>query len=389
MNNVSNSTAEKTAETTVKNLRERVGARASIIGIITNFALSAMKFLVGFISGSVAIMADAINNCSDAGSSAVTLISFKLSAKPADRDHPFGHARIEYIASMIVSFLILKVGFDILVDSGKSIFFPSEDAAPVIDALTIVVLSVSIAVKLCLALYYRITGKQIGSDTLKAASTDSLFDVISTSAVLISSVVVKLTGIVIIDAIVGLCVSLLIVYAGIKILLETKNSLLGEAPVEETLRSIEEKIALYPEVIGVHDMMIHNYGPNHYIASFHAEVDGSEDIYMLHDVIDNLEKSIYNDLGIICTVHMDPLVTNDETVNELKAITAEAIKSVDESMRFHDFRAVVGNTHTNLIFDVVLPYESTLTEKEVRTLISNAVSAQRSDCFCVITVDRG
>lgn len=368
--------------------RERYGSFASIVGIVTNFILSGIKFLAGILSGSLAIMADAVNNISDAGSSAVTLVSFKLSAKPADRDHPFGHARIEYIASMIVSFIILKVGIDFLFDSVKKIFVPSADELK-IEILTIIILSSSILMKLGLAAFYRIAANKIDSSSLRAASADSLFDVISTTAVLVSSVVVKLTGITLIDAIVGVGVSVLILVAGINILNEMKNSLLGEAPVEGMVSEIEGLISEYTDIIGIHDMMIHNYGPKHYIASFHAEVDGSRDVFEMHDVIDNVEKDIHQRLGILCTIHMDPLVTNDEKLNELKKLVNDVIAKIDTTITVHDFRAVVGNTHTNLIFDVVLPFESKYTENDIKALISAEVSNVRHDCFCVITVDRG
>ena len=267
---------------------------------------------------SAAIVADALNYLSDAGSSIITLVSFKLSAKPADRDHPFGHARIEYIASMIISFLILLVGFETLTSSISVLLGISTAESPDFSTVSLIILSLSILLKLWLALFYRTVGKKINSGVIKASSVDSLADCVSTLAVLVSAIIIKATGMPIIDTVVSIGVAVMIVVAGIRILNETKNSLLGEAPVKEQINEIDKIIAEFPEVIGVHDLMIHNYGPNHYIASLHAEVDGAKDIYMLHDMIDNLEKRIHTDLNIMCTIHMDPIVTDDETVNELK-----------------------------------------------------------------------
>ena len=370
-------------------VRGKYGTFSSIVGICINFILAGIKFLAGFISGSVAIIADAVNNLSDAGSSAVSFVSFKIASKPADRDHPFGHARIEYVASLIVSFLILTVGLDLLKESGYGILGLGEAEELKISYLTFIILGISIAMKLWLGLFYRTVAKRIDSSVIKAASTDCFSDCISTSAVIISSVIIKLTNVQIVDSIVGLAVSALILIAGIKILNETKNSILGEAPVEDTVKAIEEIADGYAEIVGIHDMMVHNYGPNHYIASFHAEVNGEDDIYLLHDAIDNVEQEIFSKLGIVCTIHLDPIAVNDEVTNELKKIATDAARSVNESITIHDFRAVIGNTHTNLIFDIVLPFESKLSEAEVIKAVSDNVSALRENTFCVIKVDRG
>jgi hypothetical protein len=225
---------------------------------------------------------------------------------------------------------------------------------------------------------------------VKASSVDSLLDCISTSAVLISGILVKITSFAIIDSIVGILISALIFIAGLKILNETKNSLLGEAPLNSQVDDIKKIVAEYPEILGIHDLIIHNYGPNSFIASFHAEVDGAGDIYALHDLIDNVEKRISEELQVSCTVHMDPVVTDDETLNELKAFVCEVIANeVDNSITIHDFRAVTGVTHTNLIFDVVLPFESKHSPDEIAELISSKVLSKRENCYCVITVDRG
>jgi cation diffusion facilitator family transporter len=368
--------------------RERLGSFAGLVGILGNLLLALMKLIVGLLAGSVAIVADALNNFSDAGSAIVTLVSFKMAAKPADRDHPFGHARIEYIASMIVSFLILLVGSELFIDSVKKLLSPELLASQEISLFTLIVLGVSIVAKLLLSLFYRSVGSELNSPTLKASAQDSLFDCISTSAVLICSVIVKLTGFAPLDAIVGLGVSTLIFVAGIRILNETKNSLLGEAPVDQTVNAITEIINRYPEALGIHDMMIHNYGPSHFIASLHVEVDGSADMFELHDCIDNIERTIHNELGILCTIHMDPIVTDDETVSALRDFITMAVHHVDERLSIHDFRTVIGQSHTNMIFDLVIPFEIERDTDEICRAIEKEVWLHHPNYYGVITVDR-
>ena len=289
--------------------RARLGGRVGIVGIVCNALLFVLKFLVGSAFGSLAICADAFNNLSDAGSSAVSYVSFRIAAKPADRDHPFGHARIEYIASMIVSFLILLVAFELGTDAVKSIVSPAESAR--FSILTVLVICFSVLCKLSLAAYNLHVGRRIDSDVMRATATDCLSDCISSVAVLVSALILRFTG-VDIDAYVGLAVSILILIAGIRILIDTKNSLLGEAPVKEVVDGIKRIVSGYPAVIGMHDMVVHSYGPGHTFATFHAEVDGRVNVYDSHDVIDEIEKRISSELSIACTIHMDPLVTDDE-----------------------------------------------------------------------------
>ena len=369
-------------------VRKSYGTLASIVGVAVNFILAGIKFVAGMLASSVAITADALNNLSDAGSSVITFFSFKISSKPADKGHPFGHARMEYIASMVVSLLILLVGAEMLLDSGRTLIDPASAEPIEVSLVTIIILSVSVLMKLWLAVFYRKIGKKINSGVVRASGTDSLSDAISTLAVLTSSIIIKFTGWQIIDSIVGIAVSVMIIVAGAKILNETKNSLLGEAPVEETVTKIRGIVAEYPDIIGMHDLMVHNYGPSHFIASLHAEVDGGEDIYRLHDMIDNVERRIKDELDIACTIHMDPIVTNDETVNSLKEMLLGVISEEQLSVEIHDFRVVIGETHTNMIFDVVLPFESPLCECEIVERISGAVAAKSENCYCVITVDR-
>ena len=368
-------------------VRERYGVFSSIVGIITNLILASLKLVAGLLSASIAIVADALNNLSDAGSSIISFVSFKIAAKPADKEHPFGHARIEYVSSMIVSFLILLVGFELMTSSISGLV-SGEGTQLEVTALTYIILSASILLKLWLGLFYRKIAKKIDSSVVAAAAADSFSDCASTSAVLVSSVIIGISGWWFIDSIVGLAVAVMIIIAGIKILNETKNSLLGEAPVQEVVDSIKSTVEKYPEVVGIHDMLVHNYGPKTYIVSFHAEVDGERDIYELHDAIDNIEREINEDLRILCTIHMDPIVTHDETVNELREFTAGTVKEVCPEATIHDFRTVIGQTHTNLIFDLVLPFDVKGAPGDIVDAVKAAISKKRDYCFCVITVDR-
>lgn len=377
-------------QTANPSVRKSYGTLASVVGIIVNIILAIIKLIAGFLSGSVAILADAFNNLSDSGSSVITLLSFKVSSKPADKEHPYGHARFEYIASMIVSFIIMLVGGELFLDSAKTLVGIGEPKATEITTVTIIILSVSIVLKLWLGIFYRKIAKSIDSTVVRAASTDSFNDTISTVAVLISSIVIAIKPEWnILDAIVGIIVSIPIMIAGFKLLNETKDVLLGEGPVDETVNAMQKIIADFPDIIGIHDLMVHNYGPNKFVASFHAEVDGKKDIYYLHDMIDNVERRINEELNISCTIHMDPIVTDDENVTELKKFLIETMKEAGLELSIHDFRTVIGQTHTNMIFDVVLPFDHPLSEDEVKAKISQIVHEKRENCYCVITVDRG
>ena len=366
-------------------VRAAYGTLSGIVGIVVNLLLFAGKFVAGTLSGSIAISADAFNNLSDAGSSIVSLVSFRIAAKPADRDHPFGHARIEYIASMIVSFLILIVGFEIVSDSVKKII--SRESSLVFSVLSIVILSVSILAKLWLALFNYRLGKKIGSDVMRATAVDSLSDTVSTTAVLVATLIFRFTGLDI-DAWVGLAVALFIFWAGIRILRETQNSLLGEAPVKEVTDAIDAIVSGYPAILGIHDLMIHSYGPGHSFASFHAEVDGADDVYESHDVIDEVERRIRDELSIVCTIHMDPINTDDALTTSLREETAELVREIDPGITIHDFRIVPGVTHTNLIFDVAVPFEVKMTVSEIKDAVSQKVRERHENYYAVVTVDR-
>ena len=365
-------------------VRRACGSAVSIVGIIANIFLAAFKMLAGILSGSISITADAMNNLSDAGSQVVSFISFKISGKPADRDHPFGHARIEYVASMVVSFIVLLVGFELMMDSVAKILAP-EPTNP--GTLVIVILAASIAVKLWLFVFGRSAAKKINSDVVKAAATDSLSDAIATSAVLVSTIICSTTGLNT-DGYMGVIVAVIVMIAGIKILNETKNSILGSAPEPELIDEIVRITREYPEALGIHDMVVHNYGPGNTIASFHVEVDGMQNVFHTHDVIDTIEKRLFLELSVRATVHMDPIVTDDERVTELREKVAALVITVDERLNIHDFRFVEGVTHSNLIFDVNVPFELKMSDEDVKRAISLKVSELDPKFFTVMTVDR-
>ena len=365
-------------------VRHAYGVLSSTVGILLNILLAVLKLTAGILSASIAITADALNNLSDAGSQVISLISFKMAAKPADRDHPFGHARIEYVASMIVSFIILTIGAELCKTSIQSILDPADISFGTVSAI---ILSVSIILKLWLALFNRKIAKRINSSVIRATAADSLADAAATSAVLISMIIFRFSGLNV-DGYMGTIVSVFIFIAGIKILSETKNSILGSAPEPEVIEAIYAITKEYPEVIGIHDMIVHNYGAGNTMASLHAEVDGSADIFITHDVIDNLEKRLFTELGVRATVHMDPIVTDDERVNALRAEVLAAVRGIDETFSIHDFRFVEGKTHTNLIFDISAPFEVKLTDAEIENAVGNAVKSINENYFAVITIDR-
>lgn len=366
-------------------VRRAYGTLASITGIVLNLLLFVAKFLAGTFFGSVAITADAINNLSDAGSQIISLISFRISAKPADREHPFGHARIEYVASMIVSFLILLIGFELLRESVTKILYPDPpEASPI----AVAVLAVSIAVKLWLGLFNRRLGRRIDSVVMRATAADCLSDAISTSAVLLATVILIYFPSVNLDAYMGVIVAILILIAGIKILNETKNSILGEAPSDEIVRQITELVESTPGALGLHDLTVHNYGPGHVLAALHVEVDGRVDVFETHDMIDNIERALRRDYGIEATIHMDPIVTDDDRITALREAVAHAVREIDPALRIHDFRFVAGTTHSNLIFDVVVPFEFRQTDDALRRAIADKISRLDPSYFTVVTVDR-
>ncbi len=369
-------------------VRRAYGTLSSVTGIVLNVLLSAFKFLAGSLVGSVAIRADAVNNLSDAGSSVVSLVSFKLSAKPADRDHPFGHARIEYVASMIVSFLILYIGVELVKSSIGKLLAPT---APVFHVVMVVILAVSILVKLWLALFNAKLGKKIDSEVMRATAVDSLSDAIATAAVLAATLISPLLPAHVapyIDPVMGLIVAVLIFVAGGRVLNETKNSILGEAPSAETVETIERVVAEYPDAKGIHDLVVHNYGPGRTLASLHVEVDGHCDIFASHDTVDLIERRLREEYGIECSIHLDPIVVGDALTDEWHARVATLAATLDERIRVHDFRMVPGTTHTNLIFDMAVPFEITQSDDALKAEMAERIAAEAPNYFAVITVDR-
>ncbi len=376
--------AEKTADPQV---RRAYGTLASTVGILLNLVLFAAKFAVGLLFGSVSIVGDSINSLSDAGSQIISLVTFRISVKPADRKHPFGHARIEYVSSMIVSFLILLIGFELLKESVTKILSPT---LPERSWIAVAVLAGSILTKLWMGIFNRRLAKRIDSSVMRATAADSFSDALSTSAVLLSTLILFLFPSITInlDAYMGVIVAIMIVIAGAKILNETKNSILGEAPSDEIVALITEVVNATPGALGIHDLVVHNYGPGHVIAALHVEVDGAIDIFETHDMIDNIEQILRQEHHIEATIHMDPIVTDDEKIASLRARTAEAILDIDPSLRLHDFRFVPGLTHTNLIFDVVVPFEVSMSDDEVQSAVSQTVAQIDPSYFAVVKIDR-
>lgn len=366
--------------------RSVYGVLCGVVGIVLNVVLFVGKFFAGLISNSVAITADAFNNLSDAGSSVVTLAGFKLSEQKPDAEHPYGHGRMEYIAGLAVSAVILMMAFELFQDSVGKILHPEET---VFSPVVLGILAVSILVKCYMAYYNYSVGKKIDSGTLKATATDSLSDCVSTLVVLIATLVGHFTGLHI-DGWCGVAVALLIFYAGINAAKDTLDPLLGQPPQREYIDHIEQIVMDYHEhIIGVHDLLVHDYGPGRKIISLHAEVPAEGDIMELHDVVDNLEKTLAEQMGCMATIHMDPVVTQDPMVEDLKRRTQEILAQIDPVITMHDFRVVTGPTHTNVIFDIVLPFGYPKEEKAIKREIKAGVKKTLGqEFFAVIQVDR-
>lgn len=367
-----------------KEIRERYGRISSIVGISVNVILFIGKFLVGFFTGSVSITGDAINNLSDAGSSIISFISFKLSRKPADHGHPFGHARIEYIASTAVAVVILIIGLELMKVSFEKILNPVTIE---FNAVIFLVLLISIILKFILYRYNAVVAKRIDSDVLHATSADSLSDVLATSAVLISGIVSHISGLKL-DGHMGALVAVFIIFSGIKILKTTINNILGTGPSQELIHLIESFIKKYDGVIGMHDLVVHDYGPQHSFASVHVEVDANVDILESHDLIDNIERDISLEYGIHLVIHPDPVVTDDPYVDELRQLSENVVSSVDESLSIHDFRVVKGSTHNNLIFDVTVPYVCRKNDARIQEEIIRKIHDIDKRLYVVLTLDR-
>lgn len=364
--------------------RQAYGVLCGLAGIFFNVLLASCKFFAGMLSGSIAIMADAANNLSDAGSSIIVLLGFKLAGQKPDPDHPFGHGRVEYLSGLLVSVLIIYMAVELFKSSVNEIIHPGEIT---FEPVILIILLCSIAVKLYMFLYNRKYGKQIHSEAMLATSMDSLSDMGATIVVLVSMLVSYYTNIQI-DGVCGVLVAVLIFYAGISSARETINPLLGQPPEPEFVKRIEEIVLSEDKIIGIHDLIVHNYGPGRVMISLHAEVPADGDILALHDMIDNVEHRLKNELYCAAVIHMDPVSTKDEYTLELKQMVTMCVKEIDPVLSIHDFRVVKGPTHTNLIFDMVVPFDFPLSDADVADKVQNQIWKQNPSCFAVIEIDK-
>ncbi|MBQ8148777.1 MAG: cation transporter [Lachnospiraceae bacterium] len=365
-------------------VRTSYGKMAGWVGIFCNVLLFIGKFVIGMISGSVSISADAMNNLSDASSNIISLLGFKMGSKPADQDHPYGHARYEYLAGLLVAVLIMVIGVELLRTSIQKI----QNPEPVeFSWIMVGILIGSILVKLWMAVFNRSIGKTISSETLIATAADSRNDVISTAAVLIASVVSHYTHLNL-DGWMGILVALFIMYSGFGLIKDTLDPLLGRAPDPALVDYVEKKILSYEGVLGTHDLMVHDYGPGRLFASVHVEMAAEEDVLKCHDIIDTIEKDFLEQDNLNMLIHYDPIVTSDEVVGDLRKWLSKQVKCIDERMSIHDLRVVPGMSHTNMIFDCVVPHEFEMTDKQVKERIQELVSETYPDYYCVITVDK-
>ena len=365
-------------------VRESYGLVSSITGLIVNAFLSMSKIIAGILFNSISVLADGVNNLSDGASSLITFIGFKISGKPADKDHPFGHARMEYLTGLILGIAVLLVGIELLKSSFNKIMNPAK---AVFSMEMVIILFVSILAKLWLSLFYKKLAARISSATIKAASADSRNDVITTGLVLASILISRLSGYEV-DGYAGLLVALFVLYSGFDILRDILNPLLGEMPSAEFVKSIEDKLMSYEGILNAHDLVVHNYGPNRYFATVHAEVDAREDILKSHDLIDNIERDFAKDLNINLVIHLDPIITDDKEINSLKKMTEDKVRSIDEKLTIHDFRVVKGETHTNLIFDVMVPVDSDIKSSDLVDRIEREIQNENETYFAVVTVDK-
>lgn len=364
-------------------VRQSYGVLCGFTGVVLNLLLFAGKFLAGILSHSIAITADAVNNLSDAGSSVVTMIGFKLAGQKPDPDHPFGHGRIEYLSGLAVAVIILIMGIELLKTSIEKIITPEElTFSPVI----LVILAASILVKAYMSYYNKMIGRKINSTAMTVSATDSISDVLSTTVVLIATIISHVTGFSI-DGYCGVLVGLFICYAGFNAVKDTVNPLLGQAPDPEFVSQIEEIVLSYEGVIGIHDLIVHNYGPGRILISLHAEVPADGDILTMHDMIDLIEKKLADTLHCHAVIHMDPVRIDDPETQKLKAVVTGYLAQIHKDLTLHDFRIVTGPTHTNIIFDVVVPFQLKMTDREVRELLSAKISQYNPDYYAVIEVD--
>lgn len=365
-------------------VRSAFGTLCGIMGIILNIVLFGIKMLAGILSGAISIMADAFNNLTDAGSSVITLIGFRMSGQKPDRDHPFGHGRIEYVSGLIVSMLIILVGFELGKTSLEKIITPEPVEFSIV---AVIILACSILGKAYMALYNFRVGRMISSAAMRATAQDSLNDCIATGAVLICLLISHFLNFNI-DAYCGLAVSAFILFSGLRSVKETMDPLLGTPPSEEFIKRIEEIVYSYEGVEGIHDLIVHDYGPARTMISLHAEVSADADLLETHDMIDNIEKELREALSCDAVIHMDPIATNDELTNLVRAKVASLVTCIDPALTIHDFRMVTGPTHTNVIFDVVVPFDLKKSDDEIRASVEKIVKSIDESYFSVINIDK-
>ena len=365
-------------------VRDKCGRVAGAVGIVTNFLLFLMKIIVGTVFHSVSVTADAVNNLTDSGSSVVTLIGFKMASKPADEKHPFGHARIEYLSGVIVSFIVIFLGLQLGMSSIEKILTPEENA---LTPVALVVLVISILAKLWQCLFYRKVGRMIKSESVEATSKDSRNDVIATSVVLLGAVITMLTG-VNLDGYMGAAVALFIVFSGVQLTISTADPLLGQAPEGELVQTITEKMLSYPGIIGMHDLAVHNYGVGRCFASAHCEVDAKNDILVSHDLIDNIERDFSRDLGIHMVIHLDPVIVGDARTDALHCKVQSLVTALYPTVTIHDFRVIWGVTHSNIVFDAAVPFSVKDSDAVITQKLEAKIQKLDPEYRTVVTIDR-
>ena len=365
-------------------VRSRWGKAASVVGILCNALLFAGKMAAGVLSGSVAIMADAFNNLSDASTNIVSLLGFKMADKPADAEHPYGHGRYEYLSGLMVAVMIMVIGVELMKGSVEKILHPAQVA---FSWMTVLILCASIAVKLWMSVFNRRIAARIGSKTLEATADDSRNDVIATSVVLAATLIAHFTGIQL-DGYMGAAVAAFILFSGFGLVKETIDPLLGGAVDKEQVERIRRKIMSYPGVLGTHDLIVHDYGPGRQFASVHVEMDAQADPLKSHDLIDNIERDFFNEEKLHLVIHYDPVTTDDPRVLVMREFIAGIAACIHPDMSIHDLRIVPGPTHVNVVFDCIVPYELKLSEKEIRERICRVVQVEYPNYYCVITLER-
>lgn len=372
------------AQTEDAKVRENYGLLSSLTGIACNVLLFAVKLVMGTIAHSISITSDAFNNLSDSASCVVTLLGYKLAAKPADKDHPFGHGRIEYLTSLVLASVILIVGFELLKSSAMKVIHPETVR---FSWIVLISLLASIGVKFWMCGFNRKLGRRIDSSVMLATAQDSLNDVVATTATVVSLVLSAFVSWPV-DGIMGVIVSIFVLFSGYGIIKDTISELLGQPADKELVSKISDIMLSRPEILGLHDLIIHSYGPGNQIGSAHAEVSAHDDLLQIHDTIDEVEKEIYERLHVMFTIHMDPIETDNQEIEEARKMMKNILAQIDEQLSFHDFRMVSGPTHTNLIFDVVVPFECKLSFDDIRKQINDQLSSQKKKWYTVITFDR-